>query len=192
MFSSKQHKHFNSPLKIVLFGPESTGKTILAEKLAAHFNTIWNPEFVRGYLEILMEISPEKSMNELLTEYDLQPIALGQLATEKSSFSNAGRVVFYDTNLLEHKIYSENIYNTSASWIDQALETWEYDQYFLMDIDIPWEEDPQRESPESRATMFKTMKNELEKRDIPYTLISGDLQQRFEKIAAEVKKMMEG
>nr|WP_317045233.1 ATP-binding protein [Formosa algae] len=36
-------------LKIVLFGPESTGKTVLAKQLAAHYNTVFVPEYSRTY-----------------------------------------------------------------------------------------------------------------------------------------------
>src|SRR5690554_540983 len=88
-------------LKVVLFGPESTGKTILAKQLAAHYNTLWVPEFSRSYAE-------EKSKhNEVLTKDDVLPIAIGQMALENSLAKQVESLLICDTNLLETKVYSE-------------------------------------------------------------------------------------
>ena len=63
-----------APLKkIVILGPESTGKSTLCEQLALHFNTLSCPEYARQFL----------SENGLKYNYDsLLTIAKGQLTLE--------------------------------------------------------------------------------------------------------------
>ncbi|HEY6977001.1 MAG TPA: AAA family ATPase [Chitinophagaceae bacterium] len=59
--------------KIVVVGPESTGKSSLCKQLAEHFNTLWCPEYAREYL---LAHGKEYSYDDLLT------IATGQLQLE--------------------------------------------------------------------------------------------------------------
>src|SRR5690554_8219055 len=93
-------------MKVVLYGPESTGKTTLAAQLAAHYDTEWVPEYMRTYLERKWE---EKK--ELITRDDLIPIAEGQLAHEAELAKKAEKLLICDTNLLELKVYSEYYYD---------------------------------------------------------------------------------
>ena len=89
-------------LKVVLFGPESTGKTTLSEQLARHYNTVWVPEYARDYLQ-------EKWNNERKTcePHDLLPIAEGQMRLENRLTKKATKILVCDTDLLETKVYSE-------------------------------------------------------------------------------------
>jgi len=61
------------PRKIVIIGPESTGKSSLCEQLAQHYDSLWCPEFAREYL---LTNGASYSYDDLLA------IAKGQLALE--------------------------------------------------------------------------------------------------------------
>jgi len=92
-------------IKVVLFGPESTGKTTLSEQLARHYNTVWVPEYARTYLQ-------DKWNNERKTcePKDLLPIAMGQMKLENELTLKASDILICDTDLLETKVYSEAYY----------------------------------------------------------------------------------
>ena len=96
-------------LKIVLFGPESTGKTTLAKQLSAYFNTEWVPEYMRTYLQEKWDKNAEKISKE-----DLLPIAKGQIALENKRSKNADNFLFCDTNLLELQVYCCLLYTSPS------------------------------------------------------------------------------
>ena len=122
-------------IRVVLFGPESTGKTTLSKALARYYNSVWVPEYAREYLQ-------DKWNNERKTcePSDLLPIALGQMHLENELSQKTNTVLICDTNLLETKVYSEAYYSGSC---DPLLEKFaiknEYDLYLLTYIDVPWE-----------------------------------------------------
>lgn len=164
-------------VKVVLFGPESTGKTTLSRQLARHYNTVWAPEYAREYLQ-------DKWNNERKTceESDLIPIAIGQMDLENSLAKKADKLLICDTDLLETKVYSEEYY---GGFVDPLLNEFAtkntYDIYFLTYIDTPWEEDDLRDRPEQREEMFNAFKNALEKYNRPYILLKGDKETRLKK-----------
>jgi HTH-type transcriptional repressor of NAD biosynthesis genes len=164
-------------VKVVLFGPESTGKTTLSRQLARHYNTVWAPEYAREYLQ-------DKWNNERKTceESDLIPIAIGQMDLENSLAKKADKLLICDTDLLETKVYSEEYY---GGFVDPLLDKFAtkntYDIYFLTYIDTPWEEDDLRDRPEQREEMFNAFKNTLEKYNRPYVLLKGDKETRLKK-----------
>ena len=164
-------------VKVVLFGPESTGKTTLSRQLARHYNTVWAPEYAREYLQ-------DKWNNERKTceESDLIPIAVGQMDLENSLAKKADKLLICDTDLLETKVYSEEYY---GGFVDPLLNEFAtkntYDIYFLTYIDTPWEEDDLRDRPEQREEMFNAFKNALEKYNRPYVLLKGDKETRLKK-----------
>ena len=92
-------------VKVVLFGPESTGKTTLAKQLAAHYKTAWVPEYARQYLQDKWDRA-QKTCEPL----DLLPIAKGQITLENELTKKANKILFCDTDLLETKVYSEAYY----------------------------------------------------------------------------------
>lgn len=163
-------------IKIVLFGPESTGKTTLAKALAAHYNTSWAPEFAREYLQHKWNIS-----QKVCEPSDMIPIALGQMKEENKAIQNANKLVFMDTNLLTTKVYSDVYYGSCENVIEQAALNHSYDFYLLTDIDVPWEADDLRDKPEEREEMFFAFENELKTIGAPFQKISGSETERFEK-----------
>jgi len=174
-------------LKIVLFGPESTGKTTLSEQLARHYNTVWVPEDAREYLQ-------QKWNNERKTcePHDLLPIAAGQMQLENSLIKKATEILICDTDLLETKVYSEAYYIGDCDPIleKHALQN-KYDLYFLTYIDIPWEADDLRDKPEEREEMFSYFKNTLEKYNRNFIILKGNKKERLKTAIEHIDKLLE-
>ncbi len=150
--------------RIVVLGPESTGKSELCQHLARHYETEWVPEYARFYLD------------RLVGEYqqeDLKAIAEGQLSWEDEKVAYANQYLFCDTNLIVIKIWSDHKYGSTDSWIEDQLRDRQYDFYLLNNIDIPWMPDPQREHPKLRKHFFEVFKNYLENHNLPYAVVSG-------------------
>jgi len=173
-------------VKVVLFGPESTGKTTLSEHLARHYNTVWVPEFARRYLQ-------NKWNNERLTceHSDLIPIAIGQMKMENYLAHKADQVLICDTDLLETKVYSEEYYGGFVDTdLDEAALQNQYDLYLLTYVDTPWEADDLRDRPEQRKEMFNAFEDSLKKHDRPYVLLKGDLNARIQTAVKAIDKIL--
>ncbi len=173
-------------LKIVLFGPESTGKTTLASQLARHYHTVWVREFARNYLQ-------DKWNDERKTcePSDLMPIAIGQMALENNLAQKANRVLICDTDILETMVYSETYYGGFVEPdLEKAARKNQYDLYLLTYIDIPWEEDDLRDRPEQRQEMFDAFEEALIKNNRPYILLKGGKMQRFDKAVKAIDQLL--
>jgi HTH-type transcriptional repressor of NAD biosynthesis genes len=163
-------------VKIVLFGPESTGKTTMSELLAKHYNTVWVAEYAREYLQ-------DKWNNERKTceDSDLLPIAKGQIALENKLAKRADKVLICDTDLLETKVYSEEYYGGIVHPdLDKYAVENQYDLYLLTNIDTPWEADDLRDRPDQREEMFKAFENALIKFKRPYIKLNGSIKERMQ------------
>jgi len=172
-------------LKIVLFGPESTGKSTLAKQLAEHYKTCWVPEYMREYLQKKWDEQRGK-----VTKDDLLPIAIGQITSENKAVESVNELLFCDTDLLELKVYSEYYYNVFCPFeIEQAISKNRYNLYLLTNIDIPWEEDNLRDRPNDRLTLFRIFEEELKKRNLPYCVISGSKTLRLQQAIALINKL---
>ena len=162
-------QHPSSCVKVVLFGPESTGKTSLSKALADYYETLWVPEYAREYLQDKWDL--EKKTCE---RSDLLPIAIGQMQLENAGAAKADKLLFCDTNLLETKVYSEIYYE---GYCDPSIAHYakknHYDLYFLCDIDVPWVADDLRDKPNERNKMFSKFKNALQSQALPYVVLSG-------------------
>ena len=173
-------------IKIVLFGPESTGKTTLSIQLARHYNTVWAPEYAREYLQ-------NKWNNERKTceNHDLLPIAEGQMKLENELAKKADKVLICDTDLLETKVYSEEYYGGFVEpKLDKAAQENRYDLYLLTYIDTPWEEDDLRDRPELRLEMFNAFENTLKKHKRPYIVLKGDKETRLKTAIKAIDKLL--
>ncbi len=173
-------------LKIVLYGPESTGKTTLAKELAAYFETEWVPEYMRRYLEKKWRISRKK-----ISEVDLVPIAKGQLETENELSKKANNLLFLDTNVLEIKVYSQYYYNDFCpSEILKICKSATYDLYLLTGIDVPWEADELRDRPNDRVELFRIFEKELKENGLPYHILEGSKEDRLSKAVKIITKLL--
>ncbi|WP_282178579.1 ATP-binding protein [Maribacter stanieri] len=173
-------------LKVVLFGPESTGKTTLSEQLARHYHTVWVPEYARDYLQ-------DKWNNERKTcePHDLLPIAEGQMRLENKLTKKATEILICDTDLLETKVYSEAYYVGDCDPVLEkyALEN-SYDLYLLTYIDIPWEADDLRDKPNEREEMFNYFKDTLEKYGKNFITLKGSKKQRLAKAINHIDMLL--
>lgn len=174
-------------LRIVLFGPESTGKTTLAKQLAEHFKTLWVPEYMREYLQQKWDSKGEKC-----TMDDLTLIAEGQMQVENETAKLVNELLICDTNLLEISVYSQYYYNGFCpEQIKKYAKENTYDLYFLTSVDVPWEIDDLRDSPDERQKMFRTFETQLKDYHLQYEILIGSEVERFEsavKIIIELLK----
>ena len=173
-------------VKVVLFGPESTGKTTLARLLAEHYETVWVPEFARDYLQ-------EKfNRTQIICEYsDLLPIAKGQMRLENELAMEANRVLICDTDLLETLVYSRQYYEGRVDpLLRKYAELNTYDLYLLTDIDGPWEPDDLRDRPHQREEMFRAFEQALIDYERDYIRLSGSQDQRMETAIDHIDRLL--
>lgn len=173
-------------IKIALFGPESTGKTTLAKQLAEYYKTEWVPEFARDYLQEKWDTS-----QQICDVDDMLPIAYGQTQLENKSALIANKYLFCDTNLMVTKVFSEVYYKFCDPLLDQAALAHEYDLFFLTDIDVPWEKDDLRDSPEKRESVFAVFKQSLIDNNKPFITLSGDKNLRLNKAISVIDDLTE-
>ncbi len=173
-------------LKVVLYGPESTGKTTLSRQLAAHYNTLWVPEYAREYLQQKWDMEQKTCEPK-----DLLPIAEGQIRLENKMTEEVTSLLICDTDLLETKVYSEAYY---LGYSDPVLENYAlqntYDLYFLTYIDTPWVKDDLRDKPDEREAMYQYFKQTLEKYDRNFVILKGDEKSRLAKAIQHIDKLL--
>ena len=173
-------------IKVVLLGPESTGKTTLSRQLARHYHSVWVPEYSRTYLQ-------DKWDNEhkICEPKDILPIAIGQMKLENELAQKTDSVLICDTNLLETKVYSEAYYEGAC---DPVLNTYalknSYNLYFLTYIDTPWEDDGLRDKPNERERMFNAFESALKTYKKPYILLKGNKKERLELAVRHIDKLL--
>ncbi|MEO8451106.1 MAG: ATP-binding protein [Gemmatimonadota bacterium] len=152
-------------------GSESTGKTTLATELAAHFRTLWTPEFARGYAE---------ARGGFLTALDVEPIARGQMAVEDAAFAIARTAVFHDTDLLSTWVYAGHYYGLRPEWLARLVAERRADLYLLADVDLPWQADGVRDRPAERSDLDRLFRDALEKFGCRYEVVRGTRRARLE------------
>jgi NadR type nicotinamide-nucleotide adenylyltransferase len=174
-------------VKVVLFGPESTGKTTLSQQLARHYHTVWVPEYAREYLQYKWNNERKTCENS-----DLIPIAEGQMQLENSLVLKADKVLVCDTDLLETKVYSQEYYGGFVDTkLDKAAKTNDYDLYLLTYIDTPWDADDLRDRPGMRQEMFDAFEKALKDHNKNYILLKGDKQTRLETATKAIDAILE-
>ncbi len=169
--------------KIVLYGPESTGKTMLAQKLADHYATLYVPEYARHYLDLKRELYDPfgRKSSEICQPQDIPQIVIGQVALEEAFSEQAKNILFCDTNPLMTYVYNKYYFKEEAEWIASAALERNYSLYLLTNIDIPWIPDPpHRDRPNDREELYNIFKEELVRRKLPFLNVSGDYDKRLE------------
>jgi len=180
-----QQQH-SSLFRVVVFGPESTGKTSLCKDLAAHYKTLWVPEFARDYLQEKWDTT-----QEICTLEDLPTIVQGQMDLENEALKNASKVLFCDTNILVTQIWSETHFDGYCDpKIIAAVNQVHYDLYLLTGVDIPWEADDLRDRPNDREGMFEYFKVKLEEQNVAYEYIKGDRENRIKQATTAIDSII--
>lgn len=151
--------------KIAIVGPESTGKSTIAQQLAKHYHTLWVPEYARYYCAALTE--PCNLQDEINMYH-------GQVALEESILAIAEKdLIICDTTFITVKVWSDEVFGNTPEVVLNALPLHTYDLYLLMDIDLPWQEDPLRDFPHKREHFMRIWHQELQNLNANYIVISG-------------------
>ena len=169
----------NTLKKIVILGPESTGKSSLCAALASHFQTIWCPEYARAYL---LEHGTDYRFEDLLT------IAKGQLAQEDAyttklleSNAETPKYLFIDTDMYVMKVWCEFVFGKCHTWILDQITERKYDLYLLCKPDLPWVKDELREYPDeaTRIKLYHHYRDLLIHQSTPWAEVSGTNEDRL-------------
>jgi NadR type nicotinamide-nucleotide adenylyltransferase len=174
--------------KVVIIGPESTGKSTLCEQLAVHYKTNWCPEYAREYL---LKHGTDYKYEDLLT------IAKGQVFLEEKYIAMTegagGRFLFMDTDMYVMKVWCEFVFGECHPYILEQLAARTYDLYLLCNTDLPWVKDELREypDPETRKQLYHIYRNLMNNQPVPWAGISGNYQERLEKAIAAVDQLAE-
>ncbi len=153
------------PVKIVLTGPESSGKTTLAQALSQQWPAPLVTEYARTYLA---------TTGGMYSESDLLDIARGQYTLEQIRLAACSDLIVCDTDLLVIAVWSHTKYGRCDPWIEETLLKNPGDLYLLCSPDFPWQYDPLREHPQLRQELYTMYLNRLNRWNLPFVEISGD------------------
>jgi NadR type nicotinamide-nucleotide adenylyltransferase len=156
--------------RIALIGPESSGKTTLCMQFAEYYKTVWVPEYARTFME---------NLNRAYTYEDVIHCAREQMKAEDDLAKTANRFLFCDTELINYKVWFEDVFKKIPEWLEEEITKRKYDLYLLTSPDLPWVHEAVRENPHRREYLFDLYKKELEKRNFVYSVISGNGESRI-------------
>lgn len=165
--------------KICFYGPESTGKTTMAMRMADRYKTEFVPEVARELI----------TSNDFTIE-DIKKIGLAHFQRIEDKSKTANKILICDTDAITTQIYSRQYLNQVPEELYILEKKVKYALYFLMDIDIPWVSDGLRDLGHHREAMMTVFKDELIRRDIPYIFVRGTDQQREENISSEIDRLL--
>jgi NadR type nicotinamide-nucleotide adenylyltransferase len=167
--------------KIAIVGPESTGKSTISAQLAEHYNTVWVPEYAREYCGALT--APCTWQDEINMFH-------GQLDLEKEMLRQANGILICDTTFITVKIWSDEMFGRAPQEVLDELPRHPYDLYLLMDIDLPWQDDPLRDFPHLREHFMEVWHRELRALNAEYYLISGTDKERLSNAINRIDKFL--
>ncbi len=171
--------------RVIILGPESTGKSTLSAQLAAHYNTEWCAEYAREYLTTY---GTDYTYDDLLT------IAKGQLKLQQQCLADspASKVLFFDTDMYVIKVWCEFVFEKCHRFILDQVVAQQCDLYLLCNTDLPWAPDPLREYPDlvNREKLFYIYKDIMVNQPVPFRIVEGQDQQRLAMAIAAVDEIL--
>lgn len=168
-----------SLFRVCLIGPECTGKTTVARRLASHYSSVWIPEFAREYAE---------RVRRPLTADDVDPIARGQIANEDRLTPAASSLLILDTDLISTYVYGTAYYGAIPSWIEPEARRRRADLYLLTALDIEFEPDAARALDEHRPAHFVAFQEALTQFGAKWELLEGVGEVRVERAVNAVER----
>jgi nicotinamide riboside kinase len=200
--------------KVVVIGPESTGKSSLCDLLARHYNTVWCPEYAREYLlthgthysydDLLMIAKGQLKLEEeyirkvnsewpmVNSEFKKDGKAIRQESKVNSQLHKTDKLLFVDTDMYVMKVWCEYVFNNCHPYILEKITQQKTDLYLLCNIDLPWVKDELREYPdlESRKELYHIYKDILVNQNVPWVDIRGTYEQRLQTAVEAVDKLL--
>ncbi len=175
-----------APLRVVLFGPESTGKTSLARALSERLGEPWAPEYVRRFWD---------EHSGVIGPGDLDAVARGQVAAEDAALASARRIAILDTDLLACTVWDDLLFpGHCPAWVrSEADRRAASTSLFLLCLtDLPFEPDPQRcfPDPEGRAMCLRVFREALVSRKLPFVEVSGAQDDRLASALGAVNSLL--
>ncbi len=173
--------------RICVIGPESTGKTTLAQRLADWAHTEWVPEASRVYAEL----TPRA-----LTVDDVGPIAREHIRLADAGAARArehgSELLVLDTDLVSTVVYARHYYGVSPRWVERAERERRAALYLLCDVDVPWIPDGVRDRPDDRGAMFGLFADALARRHAHVVRVSGGWDERWKVALDAVRTLRAG
>ena len=168
--------------RIVITGPESTGKTELAKALAKKSDAIWIPEYARQYVE---------NLDRPYNYDDVVQIARYQIAQEAEYTSKIGNgILIFDTWLIITKVWFDLVFGKCPEWVSDHIRLSKIDLFLVCDTDLPWVADPVRENGgEKRDQLFQIYCDEISSFGFNFEIISGFGDKRTENAMAALSKL---
>ncbi|MEO7175972.1 MAG: ATP-binding protein [Saprospiraceae bacterium] len=159
--------------KIVLTGPESSGKTTLAEALSVRVRVDFVPEFARAYLS---NLARNYQSEDLLT------IASGQMLWILQAANNCPSLLIVDTDIQNIDLWQEIKYGAKSAQIDQFYSLWRPDLYVLCQPDMAWQPDSLREAPDTRDAIFDIYQRDMSDKNLRHIIVGGTIANRVEQV----------
>ena len=160
--------------RIVISGPESTGKSDLTQALAEKFQTRWIPEYAREYVQ---------SLNHPYQYQDVVRIARRQISHEETIAEDVlpGNILFFDTWLIITKVWFDLVYGKCPEFVLDHIRCSKIDLFLVCNTDLPWIADQVRENGgEKREELLQLYCNQIRSFGFNYELISGSGEARTE------------
>ncbi|MBN2776995.1 MAG: ATP-binding protein [Bacteroidales bacterium] len=168
-------------IKIVITGPESTGKSTLTKQLSEYYNADCVAELAREFIE---------KLGRKYAFDDVCEIAKLQINAELNTPNQDGEIVFYDTDLIVTKIWFKRVFDKVPDWIDTHLQNHPAYLHLLCYPDLPWVYDPVRENPDNRLELFDEYESEIKQLEIQYHIITGVGEERFRNAVKSIESFL--
>lgn len=154
---------------ICFYGPESTGKSFMAKKLALEYQT-----------EFVPEVSREMITGNKFNREDIIAIGREQTARVFQQARKANKILFCDTDVITTQIYSREYLKVVPPVLYEFEKMISYDLYFFFETDVPWVSDGVRDlgAEADRKRMQAIFKEELDRRKINFITVRGNWEQR--------------